>query len=125
MGREEVRLADEVGDEQRRRIGIYLLGMAHLHQLAQVEHPQAVGDRHRLFLIMGDVDRHDSEFFLDAPDFLAHVDPKLGVQIGQRLVQQQHAWVVNQGAGNRNTLLLAPRKVRRIATRQVIQTQEI
>ena len=56
---------------------------------------------------MGDVDGGDAELLLDAPDFRAHVYPQLGVQVAQRLVEQQHAGLHHQGPGQGHPLLLA------------------
>ena len=39
--------------------------------------------------------------------FLAHLQPQLGVEIRQRLVEQQHLRLDRQRAGDRDALLLA------------------
>ena len=56
---------------------------------------------------MGDVDGGDAQRLLDAADLGAHLHAQLGVQVGQRLVEQQHARLHNQGAGQGHALLLA------------------
>src|SRR3990167_7252156 len=43
----------------------------------------------------------------------AHALPQLGIQVAQRLVQEQHLRFPYQRAGQRQTLLLAARKLRR------------
>ncbi len=58
---------------------------------APVEHDgDAVGDHHRLRLIVGDIDRGDPDLLLQRAHIEAHLFPELGVQVGERLVEQQH-----------------------------------
>jgi hypothetical protein len=81
-----------------------------LDQTPRVEQRHPVGDRHRLFLVVGDVQRQDAELALNPADFRAHLDPELGVEVGERFVQQQHRGAVDQRAGDRHALLLAARE---------------
>ena len=55
---------------------------------------------------MGDVDAGDAQPLLDAPDLGAHLLAQLGVQVGERLVHQQHLGLHHQGAGQGHALLL-------------------
>ena len=56
---------------------------------------------------MGDVDGGDAHLALDVVNHAAHFDAQLGVQVGQRLVHEQHLRVDDDGAGQRHALLLA------------------
>ena len=56
---------------------------------------------------MGDVDGGDAHLLLDAADLRAHGHAELGVQVGQRLVKKQDAWLHHQRPGQRHALLLA------------------
>ncbi|MNC87154.1 hypothetical protein D3C83_28560 [compost metagenome] len=58
---------------------------------------------------MSDVDRGDAEFLLELADFRPHLHSDLGVEIGERLVEQQHLGVEHQRAGERHALLLPAR----------------
>ena len=49
----------------------------------------AVGQRHRLDLVVGDVDHRRAELLVQALDLAAHLVAQLGVEIGQRLVEQE------------------------------------
>ena len=57
--------------------------------------PTVVHDRHaiaeheRLFLVVGHVDRRDAQVVEEAMDLAPHLDPQRGVEVGERLVQQQ------------------------------------
>ena len=64
-------------------------------------------DRQRLFLVVGDEDRRDAELALQRKQFGAHVHPQLGIEIRQRLVEQQHLGLDRDGARERDALLLA------------------
>ena len=55
------------------------------------EHDDAVGEHHRLLAIVGDVDGGDAEARLHRPDLAAQLDADARVEIGQRLVEEQHA----------------------------------
>ena len=74
---------------------------------APVEHDgDAVGDHHRLRLIVGDIDRGDPDLLLQRAHIEAHLFPELGVQVGERLVEQQHVGSDDQGARKSRPLLL-------------------
>src|SRR3546814_5833414 len=60
-----------------------------------------------LLLIVGDVDRREAELLLQLADVLAHTPAQLGVEIGERLVEQQNRRLQHQRAGDRDALLLA------------------
>ena len=62
-------------------------------------------------MIMGDVDGRNAQLLLNAANFGAHADAELGVQIRQRLVEQQYARLYHQRAGQRHALLLAAGKL--------------
>jgi hypothetical protein len=61
---------------------------------------------------MRDIDRRNARSFAQAPDFAAHLQPQLRVEIAQRLIQQQHLRLDRQGTGQRDALLLTARKLR-------------
>ena len=78
---DEVRLSNEVGDkaviggvkEFARRAGLGDGCVAH--------HDDLVGNRERLFLVMGDVDHGQAELLLDRADVLANLPAQLGIEI--------------------------------------------
>ncbi len=59
--RQEVHLADEVGDEGGGRLAVDLVGRADLLDAALVHHHDPVGHRQRLLLVVGDHDRGEPE----------------------------------------------------------------
>ncbi len=87
----------------------------HLLDAAVVEHGDAVAHRERLALVVGDVDEGDADPALDRLQLDLHLLAELQVERAQRLVQQQHARPVDQGAGERHALALAAGELRRLA----------
>jgi hypothetical protein len=70
-------------------------------------------DRHRFFLVVRDIDRGDAEAFLQAADFGPHLHAELGIEVGQRLVEQQNGGLDDNRARERHTLLLPARELMR------------
>ena len=67
----------------------------------------AVGDGERLFLVVGDVDDGEPELLLQRADVLAHAAAQLGVEVGERLVEEQDLRLEHDGARHGDALLLA------------------
>ena len=88
---DQVGAADEARDEAVGGTVVDLLRRGHLHQPAVAQHDDAVGERQRLVLVVGDEQRRDVLPLLDAPDLVAHRQPRRRVERRQRLVEQQRA----------------------------------
>ena len=73
----------------------------------------AVG--HRLGLVVRDVDGGVAVGIVQAPHLEAHLLAQVGIEVGERLVEQQRVRLDDQRAGERDALLLAAGKLRRIA----------
>ena len=70
----------------------------------------AVGDGKRLLLVVGHVDHGDPDAPLEPADLDAQPLAHLGVEVGERLVQQEHAWLHDERARQRYALLLTARQ---------------
>ena len=112
---DDVARADEAGDEFRARAVVDVLGRARLLDLAVVHHRDDVGGGHRLRLVVGDVDRGVAVLVVQPAHLEAHLLAQIGVEIGQRLVEQQRLGLDDQRARERDALLLAARQLARIA----------
>jgi hypothetical protein len=126
--REDVDLADEVGDERRRRIAIDLHRRADLLDHPVVHHDDAIGDRKRLFLVVRDHDGGHAELSLQRADLAAQAHALERVERRQRLVEQEQARRRRQRACQRDALLLAARQLRRelgAAARQADELQQL
>ena len=110
LDRDQVRLADEIGDEGIGRRFIQLARGALLRDAGIAHHHDLVRHRQRLFLIMGHIDHGQAKVLLDLADLLAHLPAQLGVQVRQRFVEQQHLRFQHQRARHRDALLLAARQ---------------
>ena len=120
----DVDVAEEVEDERRRRVGVDLVRAADLLDLAVVHDHHAIGELERLVLIVRDEQAGDVQLVVQppqpAPQLLAH----LGVERPERLVEQQHARLDGERAGQRHALPLAARQLRRVALRQRVELHQ-
>ena len=66
-------------------------------------------------LVVGDVDGRVAVFVVQAAHLEAHLLAQVGVEVGQRLVEQQRLGLDDQRAGQRHALLLAAGQLARIA----------
>ena len=66
----------------------------------------------------------EAESALKLADLDAHFLAKLGVEVRERLVEQQDVWLDDQGAGERNPLLLAARELARHARAVALEPHE-
>jgi hypothetical protein len=70
-----------------------------------------VGKRHRLDLVVGNIDDRGAKPLMQTLDLGPHVDAKFRIEVGQGFVKQEKLWLAHQRAGNGNTLALAARKL--------------
>ena len=118
------RRADEAGDEQALRPQIEVVRRADLLDLALAHADDAIGHGGRLELVVGDQDRGHAELALQALDLGAHGQAQGGVEVGERLVEQQELGPLDERAGERHALLLAARKLGRAALQQLVDLNE-
>ena len=70
----------------------------------------AVGERHRLRLIVGDVDHRRARARMKARELIFHRRPQRHVEIGERFIEQHKRRLRHQAARKCNALALAPRE---------------
>ena len=112
------RRAEEAGDEARRRPLEKIERRALLLDHAVAHQHDPVGKRHRLDLVVGDVDHRRRDLLVQALDLAPHLVAKLGVEIGERLVEEEDLRVANDGAADGDALPLAAGKLARMALEQ-------
>ena len=112
---EESRAADEAGDEAVGRPLVEIALRADLPHRAFAHDDEAVGHGQRLLLVVRDHHGGEAELALQLADLDPHLLPQLGVEVRQRLVEQQHVGPEHQRAGQRHALLLAARELARQA----------
>ena len=121
---DEVRDAEKARDERGGRRFVELGGCAELLDPAVVHDRDLVGHRHRLFLVVRDVDERDADVVLNALELELHLLAELQVEGAERLVQQEHRRLVDEGAGERDALLLASGKLARLPLLHPLQPDE-
>ena len=97
---------------------------AHLLDDAVMHDHDLVGHGHGLDLVVRDVDRRGLQTLVQFLDLGAHRDAQLGVEVGQRLVEQEHLRVAHDGAAHGDALALAARQLPGIALEQRGQRQD-
>jgi len=86
---------------------------------APVEHDDdAVRHDHGLGLVVRDVERGDADPLLQRADEESHLVAQLGVEVGERLVEQQQPRLDHQRAREGHALLLAAGELARVALAQ-------
>ena len=115
---EEGAAADEAGDEAVGRPLVEVALAADLADRALVHHHQPVGHGQRLLLVVRHHHGGEAELALQLADLDPHLLAQLGVEIGERLVEQQHVGPDGQRAGQRHALLLAAGELARQARRR-------
>ena len=122
---QQVGRADEAVDEKRLRPVVDRHRRIELLDLALVHHGDAVGDAHRLVLIVGHQDGGEAELALQPLDLDLHVEPEVAVERGERLVEQQDRGLDGQRAGERHPLLLAARQLARQALAEAAELDDV
>src|ERR1700722_17420370 len=82
------------------------LRLVELLDSALMHDRDARGKRHRLDLVMGDVDRGLADPQVQLLDFGAHVDAQLGVEIGQWFIEKKELRIAHERAPHRDALAL-------------------
>ena len=76
-----------------------------------------------LGLVVGDVDEGGLELLVQPADLSPHGGAQLGIQVGQRLVQQEDGGVADHGPAQGHALALAAGQGLGLAVEQVLQIQ--
>ena len=117
------RLPEETCDEAVGRLLVELQRRAVLLDPALVEDDDAVGQRHRLDLIMRHIDHGGLQPLVQPCDLDAHLGPEAGVEVRERLVEQEDVGLADDGAADGDALALPARKLLRLAAEQLFDLQ--
>ncbi len=122
-GREHVdlRCADETCDGKARRRVVDRLGRVDLQELSAEHHGDAVRHRHRLDLVVSDVDEGGAEPAMQFGDLGPRLNPQLRVEVRERLVHEEGGGLAHHGAGERHALALTARQLARLAAHEVAE----
>ena len=100
------RRSDEGRHEGIGRAGVDFLGRGDLLEFSIVEDRDALADGHGFDLVVGDVDHGGMGDFMDAYQFLPRPLAELGVQIGERFIEQEIGGMFHDGPAERHPLFL-------------------
>jgi hypothetical protein len=106
-------LAEKIAHERRCWMVVQLAGRTHLLDPTVVHDGDPIGHAERFVLVVGDEDDRDAELSLEQSHLDPHLLAELGVQVAERLVEQQHVRLVDQRPRQRHSLLLTTRQQRR------------
>ena len=81
-----------------------------LQELARAHDGDAVGQRHRLDVVVGDVERGRAEAPDELADLEADVAAERGVEVRERLVEEEDPRLAHDGPAHRDALPLAARR---------------
>ncbi len=84
-----------------------------LHDPALEHDDDAVGQRHGLLVVLGDVEHGRAGAAQQVRQLEPHLVAQLGVDVAQRIVEQQDLGLSDEGARERRALLLAVRQLLR------------
>src|SRR5207247_6665849 len=85
----------------------------------------AIGDAHRLVLVVGDQDGGEPELALQPLDLDLHVQAESLVERAERLVEQQHGGLDGERAGHGDALLLASGELAREAITELGEANDL
>ena len=115
------RRADESGYEQVGRPAVELHGVGDLLDDALLHDGDAVAQRQGFILVVGDVDHRRRQPAMQPGNLGAHLQAQGGIQVRERLVEQEHARLAHHGAPQGDSLALAAGQVSGFAFQQAVR----
>ncbi len=116
--------SEKVANERGLGSLVHVGWCTHLLEAARVHHGDAVGERHRLGLVVGHEQHTDLQALLNASKLQTHVLAQLRVEVGERFVEQEDVRVVNERTRKRDALLLPTAQEGRGSALQAAQTHD-
>ena len=118
------RRAQKRRDEGVGGVVVDLRRRSDLPHRAEVHDDDAVAHGHRLDLVVRDVDRGRADALLELLELLARRRAQLGVEVRQRLVEQEDGRLADDRARERDSLALAAGQLARLAVEQPADAEE-
>ena len=104
---------------------VEVLRRVDLLQFAVAHDGDALAERHRLHLVMGDVHGRDAETLVQLRELGAHRHAQLRVEIGERLVHQERLRFADDRASHCHPLPLSARQRRGLALEQRLEAEQV
>jgi hypothetical protein len=118
------RAPDERGDEDVGRGPVDLRRCSQLKQPPLIHDRDPIAERHRLDLVVGDVDRGRRHALMDPSELGPKLRAQLGVEVREWLVEQEDLWASRQRPAHRDALSLPTRKLGRLSIEQFVECEE-
>ena len=112
-------------DEQVDRVAEEILRRVALLEDAVAQHRDPLAERHRLDLVVRDVDGRHAEPLVQQRELRAHAHPQLGVEVGQRLVHEERLRLADDGPAHGHALALPAGQRGRAAVEQVLESEDV
>ena len=118
-----------VGEPMKEATNLFSGRLVELHRRADlrddaaIEDDDLVGERHRLDLVVGDVDHGRRQVLVELGDLDPHLDAEHGVEVGERLVEEEDLRLAHQRPADGDALALAAGKLRRPPVEQLLELQ--
>jgi hypothetical protein len=125
VGGHEVGGSHELGDELRRGLQVDVARRGLLDDLPGGHHRDPGRHGQRLGLVVGHVERGDPELALEVAQLRAHAIAQGGVEVGQRLVEEQQLRPAHQGPGQGQPLLLATGELGGVAALEPAEADDL
>ena len=119
------RAADKAGHKDIFRLAVEGKRIGHLHDRAVTHDTYAVAHRHGLDLVVSHIHHRRCELGVQARNLRAHVHAHLGVQVGERLIEEEHLGVSHNGPTEGHPLALASGECSGLAVQHLLQPQGI
>ena len=103
---------------------VELLRGSRLLQLALSHHCHPLAERHRLDLIVRDVDGRHADLLVEEPDLGPHLRPQLCVEVREWLVHEEHPRLSDDRSTHRHSLPLASGQLAAAALQLLLQLED-
>ena len=117
--------ADERGDEQIHGSSEQALRRVDLLEETVAQHGHTIPEGHRLHLVVRDVHGGGPKSLVQTSELGPHLNPKLGVQVGERLVHQEGDGFADHRPPHRHALPLTARERRRLPLEEVLDREHL
>ena len=104
---QQIGVANELSGIGSGGVMVDLARRGDLFQFSLSQQRDAIRHDHGFLLIMGDKDERDANFALQGFQFDLHLATEVGIERGERLVEQEQARPIHQCPGQGDALLLA------------------
>ncbi len=125
FGLEHIHHTDESGDEFVRRLLIDFARRADLLERSASENNDTIGHLEGFLLVVSDKERRHVDLVVHRNQPFAQFLSNFRIHRAERFIQQEHAWLRRERAGNGHALTLAARKLVRIAPFQPFKAEQV